>query len=190
MIKFTQKIVPIFIMLLLVVAINKTSGQNKQKKNNFGLLLGSTFSNLSEYKGETRIGFTGGLYWNYKISKRISLQTNILYSERGEKRKGDQTALELNYINMPIMAKYEVMKNLNISVGINWDMLLSVSGDDFKKDQFKKNDWGIPLSIGYRITKNLEVGALYSFGISDIFKKYSYDTKNNWGCLTLSYILD
>lgn len=86
--KNIQKFVPIFIMILLIGATNKINGQNKQKRNSFGLLLGSTFSNLSEFKGETRIGFTGGLYWNYKISERVSLQTNLLYSERGEKEKG------------------------------------------------------------------------------------------------------
>lgn len=39
---------------------------------------------------------------------------------------------------MPIMVKYELVENFNVSAGINWDMLLSVNGDDFKKDQFKK----------------------------------------------------
>jgi hypothetical protein len=136
--------------LIVIISVSTLIAQEKQKKNTFGIIAGGVVSNISDYEGSTRIGITGGLYWVYKLSKKFSLMSNILYAQRGENGNSDQSEIKLSYINMPIMFKYKLFKNFGIATGINWDMLLSVEGNDLDKDDFKKTDWGIPIGISYK----------------------------------------
>jgi hypothetical protein len=161
-----------------------------EKRNIFGVYTGGVYSSISDYEGKAKVGFIGGLYWEFRISEKISLMSNLLYSQRGENGKGDLSNVKLGYFNMPLTIKYNLSDKLGISTGINSDLLLSVDGDGVNKDDFKKSDWAIPVGISYDIDNNLQLGIIYNIGLSNITKSniIDGDLKNNWGSISLSYL--
>jgi hypothetical protein len=173
--------------LLVIISVSTLFAQEKEKKNIFGIIAGGVVSTIIDYEGSTRLGITGGLYWEYKLSKKFSLMSNILYAQRGENGNSDQSEIKLSYINMPIMIKYKLFKNFGIATGINLDMLLSVEGNDLDKDDFKKTDWGIPVGISYDISNHFQLGMIYNIGLSNIMKDDD-QLVNNWGNITISYL--
>ena len=187
----TKQIRIIFIFFVLLISANTLFAQEKEKKekkNIFGIILGGTFSEITTYNGNSRQGIIAGLYWEFKLTKKLFYMSNILYSQRGERAKNLQSDIKLAYLNTPFAIKYCVSNKFAVSAGVNWDFLLSVDGKGKNKSDFKKSDWGIPIGVSYDIRKNLQFGVIYSYGLTDITKNDAVKLKNNWGCITLSYI--
>ena len=176
------------ISALLLLCSFSVFAQTKEQKNIFGIMGGGTVSRISDYDGETLIGLTGGLYWEYRLSQKFSLMSNILYSQRGEVGKDNLNGIKLSYINLPIMVKYGLTDNLGISTGINSDMLVSVEAGDLTKDDFKGTDWGIPIGISYNITNHLQVAFLYNIGLSNLLNDSDTNYQSNWANLTIAYM--
>jgi hypothetical protein len=178
----------IVISLFMMTSVSTVFAQTIEQRNIFGIMGGGTVSRISDYDGETLIGLSGGLYWEFRLSQKFSLMSNILYSQRGEIGKDNQTGLKLSYINLPIMVKYGLSDNLGISTGINSDMLISVNAGDLTKDDFKSTDWGIPIGISYNITYHLQVGLIYNIGLSNLLKDSDTNYQSNWANLTIAYM--
>ena len=178
----------IAISLFVMTSVSTVFAQTKEQKNIFGIMGGGTVSRISDYDGETLFGLTGGLYWEYRLSQKFSLMSNILYSQRGEIGKDNLNGIKLSYINLPIMVKYRLTDNLGISTGINSDMLVSVDAGDLTKDDFKGTDWGIPIGISYDITNHLQVGLVYNIGLSNLLNDSDAKYQSNWANLTIAYM--
>ncbi len=178
----------IVISLFMMTSVSTVFAQTIEQKNIFGIMGGGTVSRISDYDGETLMGLTGGLYWEYRLSQKFSLMSNILYSQRGEIGTDNQTGLKLSYINLPIMVKYGLTDNLGISAGINSDMLISVDAGDLTKDDFKGTDWGIPIGIGYNLTNHLQIAIVYNIGLSTLLKDSDTKYQSNWANLTIAYM--
>lgn len=173
--------------LILMISVSTLCAQTKEKKNTFGIIGGVVVSTISDYEGSTRLGLTGGLYWEYRLSKKFSLMSNILYSQRGENGNSNQSEIKLSYINMPLLVKYKLFDKFGIATGINSDMLLSVEGSGLEKDDFKNSDWSIPIGISYDISNNFQIGMIYNIGLTNI-NNSNTELENNWGNITLSYL--
>ena len=106
---------------------------------------------------------------------------NILYAERGAE------GLKLSYLSIPNVLKYNPTDKFSIATGVARDDLLSVKSDAHQYDDFKKDDWRIPVTLGYKITDHLSIGINYSFGLSDITPNDTQKMKNNWGSIALAY---
>jgi hypothetical protein len=180
--------ISITISLFVVASVSTVFAQTIEQRNIFGIMGGGTVSRISDHDGETLFGLTGGLYWEYRLSQNFSLMSNILYSQRGEIGKDNQTGIKLSYINLPIMVKYGLTDNLGISAGINSDMLLSVESDDLTKDDFKKTDWGIPVGISYNLTNHLQLAVVFNIGLSNLTDSSDAKYQSNWANLTMAYM--
>lgn len=178
------------VLLLLTVSTSVMQAQNEEKfkKNVFGILAGGTFSSLTDYKGSSLLGAIGGLYWEFRMTKKLSLMSNILYSQRGGNDENNLPDIRSGYLNMPITLKYTVAGPLSISTGINSDVLLHIKGNGIDKEDFKTSDWGFPLGVSLDVSNNLQLGTTYNIGLSSISKSSISALKNNWGGMTLSYL--
>lgn len=186
------KLLKIFLLTGAMCLLNTgVYAQVEGKKNIFGIQIGGVVSSIEGYEAEKRTGLIGGLYWEYRIAKRFSLMSNILYSQRGEKGLEDLSDIKLDYINMPIMLKFAILPELGISTGINSDILLGTTGIGISRQDFKGSDWGIPLGISLDISKRLQLGGIINYGLMNVAKTeipQSSQVKNHWGSFTLSYI--
>ena len=170
-------------MLILLTISIETIGQDNvgSKKHVVGILAGATLSSLSNSQANSRAGFMGGLYWEVKLSERLSAMPNLLYIERGAE------GLKLAYLSLPLQLKYNINEKFSMASGIAWDDLLSVNGGSINGNQYNIYDWRIPITIGYNISNRLAVGLNYNFGLSDITVNDNMTVRNNWGSLGLVY---
>jgi hypothetical protein len=162
-----------------------------QKKNIIGAMIGANVSRVTGYDGKTLVGLTGGLYWEWKFAKSFSLQSNFLYSQRGELDNDATSELRLEYINLPIMAKYYVTDKFQVMTGVFWDFLIGVDSQVYSKDDIKSSDFGIPLGLSYDLFKRVQFGLSVNFGLTNISNSDKIDasTRNNWGNLTVAFLL-
>ncbi len=76
------------------------------------------------YSGFNKIGFFGGLAVNAYLSKKTSLELGFYFSQKGARHipnpaKGDYNfySLNLNYIDLPLLLRYQLNKDYFISLG-------------------------------------------------------------------------
>ena len=172
----------LLLFLFIVTTVNGQTEKKKIDKSIFGILAGGTLSNISNYNADTRLGFVGGLYWDWRFSEKFSVMSNLLYAERGA------SGLRLSYITIPIVLKYNVTEKISIATGLGWDELIAVKSDDFKYKDIRTDDWRIPVTLGYNLSDHFAVGINYNFGLSSIMPDAAEKLKVNWGSIALAYI--
>lgn len=111
--------------------------------------------------------FNFGLMAETPISTKFSFQPELVYSGQGY--DFDKNMVELNYLNVPLMGKYYILKGLSLEAGPQIGFLLSAKSESINvKDSFKSIDFGANLGIGYKLDNGLNFGARYNIGLSDI----------------------
>ncbi len=161
----------VFITLVLAFVFSSSNAQDLT----FGAKAGANFATLGGDfdNAETRTSIHLGGVLEVSISDVFSVQPEILYSSQGAGSDlDDDDVLKLDYINIPILAKYYVVDNLSIEAGPQIGFLLSAEveeGGDTEdiKDITKSTDIGLNFGLGYKLDSGLNFGARYYFG-SDI----------------------
>lgn len=175
--------------------------------------------NVSNFFGDTdgldlksRVGFNIGGFVEIKLSEKIALQPELLYSTQGAKLAnvgayvngvfytGD-VKFNLAYINVPVMFKYYGTQKFSIEAGPQIGFLTSAkskttlngfnrTNEMDAKDLFKSIDFGLNFGAGYDFTENIFVGARYNLGLANIGKTVAGDdgkTHNGVFSLSLGY---
>ncbi len=177
-------------LILLLICASTVNGQTEKKlsKPTFGILAGGTLSNISNYDAENRLGFVIGLYVERSFTEKLSLLLNFSYAQRGAIGKDGLSSIKLGYLTIPIMIQYNISDKMGVFTGIAWDALLTVNGDGIDRNDFREDDWRVPVGLGYDISYNMKVGIVYNFGLTDITKNDSEILRNNWGSIALVYV--
>lgn len=182
--------------LVLIAAFGTFTFLNAQAQEaTFGIKAGVNFANLSvdsdDADPQSRTGFHVGGLVEIPVSEKFSVQPELLYSAQGAKSKetfvddfyGNYTAettLKLDYISLPVMAKYYVANGLALEAGPQFNFLvaakgeyevkmngMSQSGEIDMKDQVKKIDIGLGFGGSYTFDMGLLIGARYNLGLTD-----------------------
>ncbi|MFN5171319.1 MAG: porin family protein [Cyclobacteriaceae bacterium] len=145
--------------------------------------------------GDMKIGVLGGLYLDAKLSERIGLQPELVFSSMGSRDQDFDVDLPFNYISVPVMLKYYASENINIQAGPQLGFLMSAKIDDGTnsldiKDEFKGMDFGLAFGLGGDFGK-FNAGARYYLGLSKNLEDTSGDAswKNNAIQLFIGYRL-
>ena len=176
------------LFLLLVFAGTVNAQTEKKLPDVLGIVVGGTLSNISNYDANYRVGFLGGVYWEWKFSEKFSAMPSLLYAQRGATGKGDLPSIQLSYLTFPIVVKYNLSKKIGIATGVAWDDLLTVKADGLERSDFAVYDWRIPITLGYYVSDHWSLGISYSFGLTDITKNDKEDLRNNWGSISVAYV--
>lgn len=169
-----------YLSLLFLLSVHIAHAQNWH----FGLKTDMNFSGIDGkgMQSKLSLNFQAGAFAEYEISKKWSLQPELLFTQNNYRRAddflkyynltgrtGSQEKIYLNYISVPLIVKYNFNKMLNIHFGPQYALrvyanenLLKGDTEAFKKYELSMNA-GIeaslaPLSIYFR----------YNKGISDI----------------------
>lgn len=176
----------IMIMALLLAGTLVSNAQSNSDLE-FGVKAGVNLANLKNANGKAKIGPVGGIFTEYRVSEKFSIRSEALFSMQGARGKGSFETVKLNYINvLPGLAKFYPVKKFSIEAGPYGGFLFSKKGGGLKKSDYRKIDYGAALGIGYRIVENVEIGARYYYGISDITKTAG-KTSNKTIQVALSY---
>jgi hypothetical protein len=172
--------------------------------------------NLSNWAGDTRgmnlkpiFGVNAGVLVQIKLSEKLDIQPEFLYSTQGTKMKNVKATISdtyyngdikwnLSYINIPILFKYSSDNKSFIEAGPQVGFLTSAKAStkltqysqtvkQDMKEAFESIDFGFVVGVGFNITPNLLADLRYNIGLSNIAKTESGDnTKIRSGVLALT----
>ncbi|MBP6127860.1 porin family protein [Flavobacterium sp.] len=209
---------------LLFSAILLATGIVNAQEIKYGAKLGLNISNFSGDVTDSKslIGAQFGGFAEIKISDKFAFQPELLFSMQGAKSKYTETYLgdtyseesktKLNYLNIPVLAKYYIADKFAVLAGPQFGILMSAKEDyDVSetysgitdsysesvdvKNFYKSLSLSFNLGASYSFTDNLFVDARYNLGLSSITKNYtdefgdsySSDIKNNVIQLSVGY---
>lgn len=154
----------------------------------FGAKAGLNIANLTgdtDSSIDSRIAFHAGAVAEFLISEKFSVQPELLFSAQGAKNEYTEegnvvkSTMKLNYLNLPIMAKYYVIKGLSLEAGPEIGMKLSaktkaeangVSATVDIGDNIENIAFGLNLGAGYKLDNGLNFNIRYNLGLSNIAK--------------------
>ena len=162
---------------------------------------------------DPRIGYHVGGYMTKSISESFSFQPELIINSVGTKTKesgydpdflGDYTieaTMQLTYLSAPIMFTYNLSDNVNLQAGpqlsylmaakAKYDIesdLISDSGSESVKDQFKAIDFGLNFGLGVNFGV-VNASARYSLGLAEIPDE-SANVKNSVIQFSLGYKIE
>lgn len=156
-----KKIIFTIAVLFIITSIN---AQDK-KEISFGIKAGLNIATITHVdNSKTLVGFLGGVFGEFMIGDKFAIQPEVLYSGQGVKSDGME--LKLDYINIPILAKYYVADSFSVELGPQIGFLISAKAEGVDvKEFFKTTDVSVDFGANYDITKNIMLGVRYDLGL-------------------------
>ncbi|NNK17678.1 MAG: PorT family protein [Maribacter sp.] len=137
---------------------------------NFATITGDDLDSFS-----SRTAFHLGFVAEIGITETFSFQPELLYSAQGAdySEDGFEGSVKVDYLNLPLMAKFYVAEGFSLEAGPQVGFLLSAKdaydgGEDDWSDITKGIDFGLNFGIGYKLQSGLNFGARYNLGLSDL----------------------
>ncbi len=121
---------------------------------------GSNLDDIQDGLNDSRIGAVFGFLVDMHVAGKLRFQPEFLYSAQGSKEK----ALRADYLQIPLMLKYNLTDFLNIQAGPQVGFKIH----EFE-DSFKNFDYAANIGFGLTILENVAVEARYSLGLADMF---------------------
>lgn len=185
--------------LILLGLVAFSTNALAQQEVKFGPKAGVNIANISGKDAENNkmlIGFHVGAFAEIKFNDKFAVQPEILYSAQGAKKEGTKNVAGVNvttnstskvdYINVPIMAKYYVLPSLAIEAGPYVGFLMSaktegtinsmgqnVSIDSDDKDSSNSIDFGVGVGASFNLNNGFFIGARYNLGLTKVGKDSS-----------------
>jgi hypothetical protein len=158
----------------------------------FGVKAGANFATLSGNGSEgatTKVDFHGGGFAHIPLVNSFFLQPELVYSRQGAKATSDGVVFNINqnYLNIPVLAKYQHSSGLYGETGPQLGFLLAAnvsaqgSSQDVKSS-YKSTDFSWAFGVGYKIPlMNAGIDARYNLGLSNIAatEVSGYSVKNS-----------
>ncbi|WP_281232070.1 porin family protein [Flavobacterium gelatinilyticum] len=171
---------------IAVMAFGFTNAQETR----FGVKGGLNISTLGgDASGvSSLVGFHVGGFAEIKIIEKLAIQPELVFSTQGAKEKffGEKYNTNLNYLNIPVVAKYYITKEFSVEAGPQIGFLVSAKSDgEDVKDLYKSIDAGFNIGAGYNFTENLSVNLRYYLGLANVVD--TNDDYEDWEDFVDSY---
>lgn len=180
--------------LLLAGAV--TYAQNpKGTTPSFGVKGGVNFATVSgdDFDSpDSRTSFHVGALAEFPLADIFSIQVEALYSGQGFKSdyesflgENEKIEYQLDYINVPVLAKVYVIEGLSLEVGPQFSFKVNeeIDGDptdnegDIDLDEAKDFEFGVAAGVTFQTQMGLFATGRYNMGLTDIFE--NSDAKNS-----------
>lgn len=143
----------------------------------FGPKAGAIFSTINNVEGaKARTGIVAGVFAERMVNDWFSLQTELLYSMQGVKFNNADVngKYHLDYITMPVLAKFYLISGLNLQLGAQFGYLVDANQtvDDVKSSitgQVNRYNVGLFTGIAYDFDFGLILEGRYNIGLTDVF---------------------
>jgi hypothetical protein len=118
-----------------------------------------------------KAGIHAGAYLTLMFSEHLGLQPEVLFS--GEGAKSGSATMKLNYINVPILVRFNINKLISLHAGPQIGLLASAKYDygsnttDYK-DQYKSTNVGVAVGATVDLPMKLNFTLRFIKGLSDI----------------------
>ncbi|WP_422104908.1 porin family protein [Winogradskyella sp.] len=179
-------------MKILLVALLFVSFSLVAQQHPYGIKAGGNIANLAGDGTDglsSIINFHAGFFMEIGLTKDVKVQPELLFTVYGfELNEGDDPNVRLNYVALPVIAKYFVSKALSLDAGPQVGLLVTAkngtgSEADVKSDFFDR-DFGINVGASYAISDKVSGSLRYYIGLTDVT---TADTKNQNRAFQLAF---
>ena len=179
------------ILISIVVFFIFTSSTAQKIK--YGSKIGVNITNITGDETDDYNNITllhAGAVAEIMISDEFSFQTELLYSAQGAKSDYSDTldevtfrytSVKLEYINIPLLAKFYVTEGFSLEAGPQVGFLITADREFEKTDngetetgekdilnEIKGIDFGLDFGLAYKLESGIFLAARYNFGLSNI----------------------
>ena len=184
----------------MMVAVLSANAQNEVGQFTLQPKVGINIANMT---GDTwvdkkaKVGLVAGVEAEYGISENFGLAFGALYSMEGCKLKttgmDKSLSVNLDYINIPILAQFYAAKGFAIKAGIQpaFNVRHKASYDGESADlkdagiETKSFNFSIPVGLSYEY-QSFVLDARYNIGVTKLFKDADQG-RNSTFSITLGY---
>lgn len=162
------------------------------------------------YSGFDKLGFNLGLFVNYQLSHRTSMQLEMEYIQKGSKHnpnyeKGDfdQYKISLGYAQIPLLLKYKLTPDFSLELGPAFGVLFSNYEErdnwEIESNPFRKFALSWLTGLNYQISNKWNANFRMDYSLLGIREKaapgdryiwFHYGQFNNSLVLSLQYIIN
>ena len=187
----------------MMIATLSANAQNEVGQITLKPMAGINLATMTKTDdSKLRVGLAAGVEAEYGLAEDLGVSAGVLYSMQGVKGttniagvKIDQT-YKLDYINIPILANYYIVKGLAIKAGIQPAFKVtskakfegsysgSIMSEEENIDGTKGFYLSVPFGLSYEIS-NVVIDARYNLGVTKAIK--DVDCKHSWFTFTLGY---
>jgi len=160
----------------------------------FGIKGGVNFSNLyTEDVDDENVltGFNLGVFLEWPITSSLALQPEVAFTTKGAEDEynnpttSGRVKFRLNYIEVPVLLKFNVTRNFNLHFGPYAAFLVDskITNEDnngnvnfeeaVNEDDLNKVDLGLAAGLGFDFG-NIGVGARYNYGLTTVGKEQNF----------------
>ena len=163
---------------------------------NFATVTGDDFESP-----DSRTSFHVGLVGEMPLADIFSIQVEALYSGQGFKSDIDgglfggdgEIEYQLDYINVPVLAKVYVIEGLSLEAGPQFSFLVNEEIDidadsddgDWPTDEAEDFEFGVAAGLTFQTDMGLFASGRYNMGLTDIVK--DSDIRNSVFQISLGY---
>ena len=185
--------------LIGAVAVSNAQGNDSNTDSmspSFGVKGGVNFATITgdDFESpDSRTSFHVGVLAEFPLADIFSIQAEALYSGQGFKTNIDGGLLggdgdieyQLDYINVPVLAKVYIIEGLSVEVGpqfsfkVNEEFDADPSDDpgDYDLDEAEDFEFGAAAGLTFQTDMGLFASGRYNIGLTDIIK--DVDAKNS-----------
>ena len=200
-------------VLSIVACVALMATAATAQETGFGAKLGMNLANMSGdvEDASNRTSLNIGGFYNMMISDAFGLQFELVYSGQGYKMKETtvtepsgipgvpditytmpEATYKMDYINIPILAKYYFTESLNVvagpQIGFNIGAKVDVDGESEDLEDVSSLDIALGFGLQYELEMGLGFGARYNVGMSNTYSgEGDYTAKNNVIQIGLQY---
>ncbi len=189
----------IIFIIFLAVSFITTNNIRAQEEMQFGAKAGLNFASVSgsNYGGNSfgnRTAFHIGGFVEIPMFEDFTIQPELLFSSEGAGLSVGLVSvgsdLKLNYVRVPVMAKYYFLEGLSAELGPVLGVL--VSANDNYKDVLNTFDAQLGIGASYKFDFGLSAGLRYNIGITNIYDSSEFSgsapsSKSNVFQITAGY---
>ena len=180
-----------------ILVFGTTSLIQAQSELAFGIKGCVNFSNLTGdgvdgfNDDNARTSFNLGAVLEIPVTERFAVQPEVFYSGQGfdlvQRDDAQDTEFQLNYINVPVLAKIYLVQGLYLEAGPQVGFLVDSKIDGpnatigLDEDNFNDIDFAGAVGVGYKFNGGLFLNARYTQGFSDVYDSgegNGFDAKN------------
>jgi len=179
----------LFISIIVIFGLTSLSAQTIK----YGTKIGVNIANITGDETDdlnTRASLHAGAIAEIMISDEFSFQAELLYSAQGAKSDYNETldevtfrytSVKLEYINVPLLAKFYVTEGFSLEAGPQVGFLITAdrefektdngeteTGEKDILDEIKGIDFGLNFGLAYKLGGGIFLAARYNLGFSNI----------------------
>ncbi|MFI8379939.1 porin family protein [Leeuwenhoekiella sp. NPDC079379] len=178
------------ILIASIIALGTTAAK-AQESFQFGVKGGVNFANIAgddSNDPDSRTAFYAGLVAELPISEKFSIQPEVIYSAQGATIAtidqdnifdvDDNTEYQLDYIQVPLMAKIYLVDGLSLQAGPSFNFLVNEEidfeptnngGDVNIVDGANDFEFGTAAGLEYKFDSGLFIQGRYTRGFTKIY---------------------